>query len=352
MKPVEHHGVTLPDKRPTADAWVKARWIDLGECDPADYHATYAGVAEAMQAGDDPVVVWGMPAAHFCLGQHQSVAAELIVNPHVPVIRRPLGGGGVWVDRHQACIVLIAPRDFFPSRTDGWYAHALEPMLQVYREMGWAASLVQQDVWLNGKKLAGSGAATLGTAGVVGTSFLLKFPVAEFAQLIAAPSEGFRQWLSEALQGAITSWSDHAPMPDLAWLSLVYRRAAAGIFGWRWEQALLRDDERAARDEYRAELIPENDTPKKLVPHGIKVNAQSYLTEQHFDGRWVRVLTQGQTISRIALSHAPQLPEHSLTDSAITQAAVSRILQDHLPAEVVSLWAQRILATAYFADKS
>lgn len=342
----------MPDKRPPADVWVKARWIDLGECEPADYHATYAGIAEAMRAGDDPVAVWGMPAPHFCLGQHQSLAAELIADPQIPVIRRPLGGGGVWLDRHQVCIVLIAPRDFFPSRTDGWYAHALEPMLQVYREMGWAVSLMQQDVWLHGRKLAGSGAATLGAAGVVGTSFLLKFPAAEFTRLIAVPSPGFRQWLAEALQEALTSWSDHAPMPDLAWLSLVYRRAAAGIFGWRWEQALLRDDEKAAREEYRAELIPESDTPVKHVPHGIKINAQSYLTEQHFDGRWVRVLTDGQGISRIALSHAPELPEYSLTDSAMTQTAVSRVLEDYLPAEVASLWAQRILATAYFADKS
>ncbi|WP_189941793.1 lipoate--protein ligase family protein [Sulfuriferula thiophila] len=304
-----------------------------------------------MQAGDDPVVVWGTPAAHFCLGQHQSAAAELITDPHVPVIRRPLGGGGVWLDRHQACMVLIAPRDFFPNRTEGWYAHALAPMLQVYSEMGWAASLVQQDVWLNGKKLAGSGAATIGSAGVVGTSFLLKFPADEFTQLIAVPSAGFRSWLSAALQEAITSWSEHAPVPELAWLSLVYRRAATGIFGWRWEQAMLRDDERAARDEYRAELVPENDTPNRLVPHGIKINAQSFLTEQHFDGRWVRVLTQGQTIARVAMSHLPQLPEHSLTDIALTEAGLGAVLQDYLPAAVVPFWAQCILTTAHFADK-
>ncbi|MDR3392635.1 MAG: hypothetical protein P4L77_12970 [Sulfuriferula sp.] len=305
-----------------------------------------------MQVGDDPVVIWGLPAAHFCLGQHQSAAVELVAKPSVPVIRRPLGGGGVWLDRHQACMVLVAPRNFFPSRPDGWYAHALEPMLQVYREMGWAVSLVRQDVWLNGKKLAGSGAATLGVAGLVGSSFLLKFPAAEFTQLIAAPSAGFRSWLNEALHEALTSWSDHAVIPDLAWLSLVYRRAATGIFGWRWEQALLRDDERAARDEYRAELIPENDTGIRNVPHGIKVNAQRFLTEQHFDGRWVRVLTDGKSIARIALSNVPQLPEHCLADSVITGTALNEILQQYLPATVTPFWVQRILETAHFADES
>lgn len=303
-----------------------------------------------MQAGDDPVLVWGMPAAHFCLGQHQSAAVELISKPRIPVLRRPLGGGGVWLDRHQACMVLIAPRQSFPSRPDDWYAHALAPMLQVYQEMGWAVTLVQQDVWLNGKKLAGSGAATIGNAALVGTSFLLNFPADEFCQLIAAPSADFRCWLSDALQEAITSWSEHAAMPDLAWLSLVYRRAASGLFGWRWEQALLRDDERAARDEYRHELMPDSDKQPRHVPHGIKVNAHSFLTEQHFDRRWVRVLTQGQTIARVAIANVPQLPEHGMQHCVRTEAAVSQVLQEYLPATVAPLWAQRVLATACFAD--
>lgn len=323
----------------------------MGECGAEDYHATYAGVAEAMQMTDDPVVVWGMPAAHFCLGQHQSPAMELIAQPHAPVIRRPLGGGGVWLDRHQACIVLIAPRQDLPARPDDWYAHALAPMLQVYREMGWEVTLTQQDVWFNNQKLAGSGAASIGVAGIVGTSFLLKFPAIEFAQLVASPSAGFRLWLIEALQDAITTWTDHAEMPDFAWLSLAYRRAATAIFGWRWEQALLREDERTARDAYRVELIPEHDTQIRHVPHGIKINASSYLTERQFDGLCVRALTQGNAISRIALSLAPQLPEHALAGCAITEAAVGKALQDYVGIEFRQLWAQHILATACFASE-
>ncbi|MHB1677338.1 MAG: lipoate--protein ligase family protein [Sulfuriferula sp.] len=322
----------------------------MGACEAAEYHATYAGVAEAMRPGDTPVVVWGMPAAHFCLGQHQSAAAELIEQAQIPVLRRPLGGGGVWLDRHQACVVMVAPRDFFPARPEAWYGHALEPMLQVYREMGWAVSLVQQDIWLMGKKLAGSGAATIGHAGVVGTSFLLRFPASEFARLIDAPSAGFRLWLNEALLASVTSWSEHAEVPDLAWLSLVYRRAASSIFGWRWEQALLRDDERAAAEDCRAELLPQADVHAKHVPCGIKIRARHYLTEQDFAGASVRVLTREQSIVRVALSSVPQLPEQALACESITHTAVAAALRTYLPAAETGLWAQRILATAYFDE--
>ncbi|BBP01518.1 lipoate--protein ligase family protein [Sulfuriferula nivalis] len=304
-----------------------------------------------MRAGDDPVVIWGQPAAHFCLGQHQSMAAELIADVAVPVIRRPLGGGGVWLDRNQVCLVLVAPRDFFPTRTQAWYAHVLAPMLQVYAEMGWHAELVGQDVWLNGKKLAGTGAATIGAAGLVGTSFLLKFPVSEFTQLIAVPSAGFRAWLDEALQASLTTWSDYADVPELPWLSLIYRRAAAGIFEWRWEQACLRDDERGARESYRDELIPEDDRQAKLIPYGIKINARSYLTEREFDGTWVRILTYGQTIVRIACSVAPALPEQALLEVIPSTDALIEILNQFVIAEDARLLAQQILLTAYFAEE-
>lgn len=303
-----------------------------------------------MRAGDDPVVVWGMPSAHFCLGQHQSAAVELIGQTQIPVLRRPLGGGGVWLDRNQACVALVAPREFFPTRPQDWYGHALAPMLQVYREMGWAVGLVQQDVWLAGKKLAGSGAATLGGAGVVGTSFLLRFPADEFARLIDAPSADFRRWLNDALLEAVTSWSEHATLPDPAWLSMVYRRAASGLFGWRWEQALLRDDERAAAEDYRAELLPEHDTQTRHVPYGIKIRAQHYLTERDFAGASVRVLTRAQSVARVALSAVPQLAEQALAAEPATLPALAAALQSCLPAAQATLWAQRILATAYFEE--
>ncbi|MEQ1669000.1 MAG: hypothetical protein ABL868_11155 [Sulfuriferula sp.] len=304
-----------------------------------------------MQAGDDPVLVWGQPAAHFCLGQHQSIAAELIAEVDVPVIRRPLGGGGVWLDRNQVCLVLVAPRDFFPQRPQDWYAHTLAPMLQVYAEMGWQASLVGQDVSLNGKKLAGTGAASIGVAGLVGTSFLLKFPIDEFTRLIAVPSDGYRVWLADALRLRVTTWSDHAELPELAWLSLVYRRAAAGIFDWRWEQALLREDERAAREDCRAELIPEADKASKLIPYGIKINALSFLTERDFESGWVRVCTDGKAIARVALSAIAGLPEYALQEVTPTQAAISDKLSQFVAGNDAQLWAQRILMTAYFAEE-
>ncbi len=305
-----------------------------------------------MQPDDLPVVVWGRPDAHLCLGQHQSAALELIPDCDVPVVRRPLGGGGVWLDRNQACAVLIAPLGTLPNRTVDWYAYALEPLLQVYREAGLPVSLADQDVWLHGRKLAGSGAATIGQAGLVGTSFLLRFPIEQFARRIATPSAGFQQWLVEALRTALTSWSEHAPLPDSAWLSMVYRRAANQAFGWRWHQSLLTEAECAARDGWRDELIPEHDSSTRLVPHGIKLNASSFLTERHYDNGWVRVLTQGRHITRVALSAATALPETCLHAVEPGVESVSQNLLPYLNPVQAGEWALRLLETAHFNPES
>lgn len=299
-----------------------------------------------MQPGDLPVVVWGRPQPHVCLGQHQSASVELSnAYADVPVVRRPLGGGGVWVDTDQACVVLIAPLDFFPFRTVDWYAHALQPIVQVYQEAGLPATLAAQDIWLHGSKLAGSGAATIGRAGVVGSSFMLNFPVEQFAGRVAAPSAGFHQWLLEALRASLTCWTQHASVPDWEWLAMVYRRAANTQFGWRWEQSRLREDERAAGDEWRTELIPDHEGSHRRIPHGIKINAVCYLTERQYGNDWVRVLTHERTLARVALSVAPGLPETQLANE---HDLIVTVLSSHLDSTAAHLWAQRIVETAYF----
>ncbi|WP_413437363.1 biotin/lipoate A/B protein ligase family protein [Sulfuriferula sp. GW1] len=299
-----------------------------------------------MQPGDLPAVVWGRPQPHICLGQHQSASVELnAAYSDVPIVRRPLGGGSVWVDTDQACVALVAPLEFFPFRSADWYAHALQPMVQVYHEAGLPVTLAAQDIWLHGSKLAGSGAATIGRAGVLGSSFMLGFPIEQFAGRVASPSDGFRQWLIEALRTSLTSWSQHASVPDWEWLSMVYRRAANNQFGWRWEQSLLREDERAASDEWRTELIPDHQGSVRMVPHGIKINAACYLTERQYDTGWVRVLTQERRVVRVALSVAPGLPETLLASEPDSIAAE---LATYLDSAAAQLWAQRITETAYF----
>lgn len=262
-----------------------ARFIDVGVLAPHLFHATYAGIAQAMARGDMPAVMWGRSTAHVSLGQSQSRDAELARRLEVPAVTRPLGGGAVWVDESQYCFVLIAPLALAPPRPADWYAWGLAPALATFRRFGLEVARREQDIWLDGRKIAGSGAATLGRAAVLASSFLLRFPAARFARCIASPSPAFRRWLRAGLAQAMTDWQSHQAPPAPDALRHAFREAVAVTLRWRLADSGLSAAERAGRSDALAELRePRERSGAKLVKDGIKLNAATYLYQHRTAG--------------------------------------------------------------------
>ncbi len=230
-----------------------ARWIRLGLVDPLDLHACYSGLAAAQAADAAPIVVWAQARTHLCLGQSQG-RAELDPGVSVPVVRRPLGGGLVWVDESQYVFVLIAPKKLAPGRPARWFSWALAPAVATYRQFGLPAYLNEQDIWLHGRKIAGSGAATIGECAVVASSFLLRFPADAFAESVAGPSRDFRSWLRDGLSLAMTEWADHGALPAERDLEEAFRARIGAQHGWSFENAWPGAAEQERIAEARAEL--------------------------------------------------------------------------------------------------
>jgi lipoate-protein ligase A len=243
----------------------RARWIRLGTVQPLEFHATYAGIAAALPANGAPVVLWAQAKTHLCLGQSQGLA-EIEPGALVPAVRRPLGGGLVWADENQYVFVVIAPRRLAPGRPARWYAWALSPAVATYRDFGLRAYLNGPDVWLHGRKIAGSGAATIGECAVVASSFLVRFPAERFAQAVACPSPEFRAWLREGLALAMTEWAAHGEAPPERSLEAAFRARVEAQHGWQFESAWPEAAEQAAIAEARAELAEpiEQDLPRRV----------------------------------------------------------------------------------------
>jgi lipoate-protein ligase A len=259
-----------------------ARWIDLGRSAPLVFHATYAGLAEAQGPGAAPIVVWGRVSAHVCLGQSQG-RCELADALRVAVVRRPLGGGAVWVDEHQLSYALIAPLERAPRRHEAWYAWALAPAIATFRSFGLPVEQRAEDLWLGGCKIAGSGAATIGGSAVVASSFLLRFPRERFAACVAAPSRDFRVALRAALAGAMTDWASHARPPRERRLRAAFQAALRETLGWAARPSPVRSEERAAVASWREELAEPIEPGQRRVPDGIKLNASLALRRRSAD---------------------------------------------------------------------
>lgn len=269
-----------------------ARWIDLRRVAPIDFHAAYTGLAWAQREGAAPIVVCSRVGAHVSLGQSQTLA-EVDPRIRVPVIRRALGGGAVWVDEHQLSYAIVAPLAIAPSRHPDWYRWALAPAIATFAAFGLAVEQVGEDLWLGGRKIAGSGAATLGRAAVVASSFLIRFPRDAFAEAMAAPSARYRERVREGLAEAMTDWASEARPPRMEALSEAFARSFEETLGWRVEASIPTAEEEDAIAEWRAELQePIERGDARRVPDGIKLNARLSVVAAAADG--ARLLRAGE----------------------------------------------------------
>ena len=330
-----------------------ARWIDIGLLAPAQFHATYMGLAAQQGEHAAPIILWGRATAHISVGQSQSRYTELIADLQIPVVQRPLGGGTVWVDESQYCYVLIVPRAHARGRPQQWFEWGLAAAVATYREFGLQVVREQQDLWLARRKIGGSGAATLDQCAVLASSFLCDFPIERFAACIACASDGFRIWLIEALRDAMTDWRSHQTPPSATHLAAVFKQQISLNLGWQCADSTLNHAERGACDEALNELNNADmiSSGTRLIPYGIKLNAQTFLTERWDGPHWVRVLSVAGKFARIALSHP--LPTYVSQQLVVCRPILSDLhtcLSDTMNSQEAQRWAKLILETAYFSE--
>lgn len=328
------------------------RLIRAGSVSPVRLHALYTGLAEAQDAGSDPLLVLAhSDSPHLSIGASQFAAAELDLEAcrrqDVAIVQRWLGGGTVWVDPDQLCLFLILPPRHAPLRPTGLFEQGTALIERVYHACGLSvARQGERDLVCAGRKIGGSGAGRIGHANVFASSFLYRFPAARFAKCIAGTRPGFQDALLTLLRRHMTDWVKQAEPPDYAELAATISEVAAAVTGWAVTDSHPGPAEEAAMAEAEDELSqPLESGSRRLIPGGVKIRHGVYLQEGEIAGQRVRVtLEEGRIRAVTPLDEA--LPEGvaACLDEEPEAERLERRLQGAMPPGAAADWAQGLAA--------
>ncbi|MGM0554072.1 MAG: lipoyl protein ligase domain-containing protein [Pseudomonadota bacterium] len=268
---------------------MRLRVIDFGQQPAVRSQAVYHGIAEAMGKDDDPVLTLVNPDdPYVCVGLHQEIALEADEEycqaQGLPIIRRHVGGGAVYLDRNQMFFHFIYPTSKAPRIVADIYRKFIDPVIHTYQDLGVNATFRPvNDIHVDGRKIGGTGAASIGNATVMVGSFMFDFDTTTMARCLKVPSEKFRDKLRAGMEDYITTLTrELGEMPARETVRETFLKRVASELDVTVEMSETTTEEEAAIAEQERELTDPEWTyrqGRKFVEMGVKIAAGTHLTE-------------------------------------------------------------------------
>jgi lipoate-protein ligase A len=228
---------------------MRLRVIDLGSASASRAHALYHGLADAYRRGDPPILALvRADEPHISIGFNQDLAGSIDTaycrQARLPIIRRRLGGGAVYIDGNQLFFHLIVGA----GRPERLLALIARPVVQTYAGFGIAArhrppgditvgditvgDTTVGDMTAGERKLGAIAGGEIGQALTAIGSFLFDFDHQAMAGALKAPSAAYRARLEAALEASLATLNTlMATPPDFAEVKRRFIAETAGCFG-------------------------------------------------------------------------------------------------------------------------
>lgn len=182
------------------------RFLNLGVIPFAWTQSLYHALAAQLSRQDEDVLILCVPdRPYLCLGYHQ--VFDEVLDPAacrrrgLPILRRRLGGGTTYLDRHQLFYQCIVHHTRLPVMLKDIYRLTLAAPVAVLRRLGLNAELCEiNEIEVDGRRIAGTGGGRIGEACVVVGNILFDFDFEIMAAVWKAPSAAFRDLAQRALQ--------------------------------------------------------------------------------------------------------------------------------------------------------
>jgi len=145
--------------------------------------------------------------SYVCIGYFQDVEQEVDVaycREHgIPIFRREVGGGAVFLDGEQLFYQLVIHRDnpLVPASKEAFYRQFLEAPIAAYRALGIPAEYKPvNDILANGRKISGNGVGEIGEYVVFVGNLIVDFDYETMARVLKVPDEKFRDKVYRTLR--------------------------------------------------------------------------------------------------------------------------------------------------------
>ena len=150
---------------------------------------------------------------YVCIGYHQDLEQEVDVafcQEHgIPIFRREVGGGAVYLDGNQVFYQLVLHKDNPLAQGDkaAFYQRMLQPVADTYCDLGVPARYrpINDVVTVEGRKIAGTGAATIGDYVILVGNLIADFDYEMMARVLRVPDEKYRDKVFKSMRENLTT---------------------------------------------------------------------------------------------------------------------------------------------------
>ncbi len=231
------------------------------EYSQALYHA-------AAHLGREALFILRPATPYVCIGYHQDAQQEIdleFARQHaIPVFRREVGGGAVYLDGQQLFFQLILRRDRpgVPANIAEFYRKFLEPVVETYQQFGVPAEYRPvNDIVTNGRKISGTGAAQVEDMLILVGNFIQDFDYETMSKCLRVPDEKFRDKVHKTMVENLTTFlQETGRIPANADLAAELARRYTPLLGVMTQKSL--DDELIRKAD---DLLAEMNTPEWLI---------------------------------------------------------------------------------------
>jgi lipoate---protein ligase len=170
------------------------------------YHA-------AAHLGREALLILRPATPYVCIGYHQDAEQEIdlgfTASNNIPVFRREVGGGAVYLDGQQLFFQLVVRQDRpgVPAIISEFYKKFLQPVIDTFRYFGVPAEYKPvNDIITNGRKISGTGAAQVENMLILVGNFIQDFNYEMMSKCLRVPDEKFRDKVYKTMYENLTTF--------------------------------------------------------------------------------------------------------------------------------------------------